>query len=420
MNVCVMGLGYIGLPLAAVLARSGYKVLGVDIKPAVVRSIESGDIHGLEPPLGLLVVEAIRRGSLALCDPVPHADVYILAVPTPLKKKKHQVDLSYVEKAVDSVALRLRPGNLVIIESTVPVGTTEKMSRRLLELRPDLEREGKSLIFVAHCPERVLPGKVLDEMVEVDRIVGGVDAGSTREAGDFYATFVRGSIHRTEARTAEMCKLAENASRDVAISFANELSMLCDKMGIDAANLIRLANLHPRVNIMDPGPGVGGHCIPVDPWFLVQSEPLETSLIRTARKVNEKKTAWLLNRIEETISHFEKPVIACLGLAYKPEVADLRGSPAVSIVNSLCSQNRGDLRIVEPHIKDLPPVLAGFNCCRLVDLEEAIAEASVVALLTRHNSFEGVQARLPDGKVFIDPNGVVSPGWRRSGTEAAN
>lgn len=414
-----MGLGYIGLPLAAVLACSGYEVLGFDIKTDVLRSIESGEMQGLESPLGPMVSDAIRRRALVLCDSVPHAEIYILAVPTPLKKK-HQVDLSCVEKAVDSVAPRLRPGNLVVIESTVPVGTTEEMSRRIIELRPDLVREGKSLIFVAHCPERVLPGRVLDEMVGVDRVIGGVDAGSTRAAGDFYATFVRGSIHRTEARTAEMCKLVENASRDVSIAFANELSMLCDRMGIDATVLIHLANQHPRVNIMDPGPGAGGHCIPVDPWFLVQSEPLETRLIRTARRVNERKTAWLLKRIEETISHFEKPVIACLGLAYKPGVSDLRESPAVSIVNSLCSQNNCDIRIVEPHITDLPPVLAGSACCRLVTVEEAIAEASVFALLTRHDSFEGIQARLPDGKVFIDPNGVVSSGSRKFSMEVVS
>lgn len=407
MNVCVIGLGYIGLPLAAVLARSGHRVRGVDTDPGVIQSVRSGKTPGLEPSLETLAREAASSGSLVPADSVSRSEVFVVAVPTPLGKG-HRADLSHVEAAIGSIAPHLEPGNLVVIESTVPVGTTEHAAVRLLEKRPDLDSGGgKPSFFLAHCPERVLPGKIFEELVGLDRIVGGIDPESTSRAAAFYSSFVRGSVHCTDVRTAEMCKLVENASRDVSIAFANEISMLCSRMGIDSSNLIRLANRHPRVRIMEPGPGVGGHCIPVDPWFLVQSAPRETRLIRSARRVNERKTAWVLERIREAAARFEDPVVACLGLAYKPDVNDLRESPALSIARALCARGTCGVLAVEPHIGTLPPGLRRHSRCRLAGLEEALAAAHVVVLLTRHRAFEGIEARLPAGTVFIDPNGTV-------------
>lgn len=406
MDVCVIGLGYIGLPLAVVLARSGHRVRGVDTDPGVIRSVRSGKIAGLDPSLETLARELTDSGALVPAGSVSGAEVFIVAVPTPLGRNC-RADLSHVEAAIDSIAPHLEPGNLVVIESTVPVGTTERMARRLLEKRPDLEDGGKPSFFLAHCPERVLPGKIFEELVGLDRIVGGTDPESTARAAAFYSSFVRGSVHCTDVRTAEMCKLVENASRDVAIAFANEISMLCSRMGVDPSNLIRLANRHPRVRIMEPGPGVGGHCIPVDPWFLVQAAPRETRLIRSARRVNERKTAWVLERIREAAAQFEDPVVACLGLAYKPDVNDLRESPALSIAKALCEQGTCGVMAVEPHIPSLPASLARSGRCRLAGLGEALAEAHVVVLLTRHRAFEGIEDQLPAGTVFIDPNGTV-------------
>lgn len=416
MKICVIGLGYIGLPIAAVLAHSGHQVRGVDTNHGVVDSLRSGTLPGTEPELAALALDAVRTGRLVPADSVSRADVFVVAVPTPLGNA-HKADLSHVEQAVDTIAPSLEAGNLVVIESTVPVGTTERMASRLLENRPDLATPGgRPLFFAAHCPERVLPGKILEELVGVDRVVGGLDPESTARAAGFYASFVRGTIHSTDVRTAEMCKLVENASRDVSIAFANEVSMLCSRLGIDSSNLIRLANRHPRVNIMEPGLGVGGHCIPVDPWFLVQSAPKETGLIRSAREANERKTEWVLERIREAASRFETPVVACLGLAYKPNVNDLRESPAVFIANALCANEECEVRIVEPHIRALPQPLAGLARCRLVGLGEALEEANVVALLTRHREFEGIESRLPAGKIFVDPNGTIRGGNVEGGT----
>ncbi len=416
MKVCVIGLGYIGFPLAVVLARSGHRVRGVDTDTKRVEAIRSVNLEGIEPSLEALGQEVVASGFLDPVETVSPAEVFVVAVPTPLDENR-RADLSHVDRAIDSIAPHLEAGNLVVIESTVPVGTTERMACRLLEKRPDLAREdGTPSFFVAHCPERVLPGRIFEELTGVDRIVGGTDPESTSRAAGFYASFVQGTIHSTDVRTAEMCKLVENASRDVSIAFANEVSMLCNRMGVDSSTLIRLANRHPRVRIMEPGPGVGGHCIPVDPWFLVESAPLETRLIQSARKVNEAKTEWVLQRIEESVSLFENPVVACLGLAYKPNVNDLRESPAVFIVKALCANGNCTVRIVEPHIRDLPLPLAGFARCRLVGLEEALAEARVVVLLTRHRAFDGIEERLKEGTVFVDPNGTVHEGMKKSGT----
>ncbi len=416
MKVCVIGLGYIGLPLAAVLARSGHRVRGVDTDTKRVEAIRSGTLEGIEPSLDALGREAVVSGFLDPAETVSPSEIFVVAVPTPLDENR-RADLSHVEKAVDSIAPCLEPGNLVVIESTVPVGTTERMACRLLEKRPDLASEkGTPSFLVAHCPERVLPGSILEELLGVDRIVGGINPESTSSAAGFYSSFVQGTVHSTDVRTAEMCKLVENASRDVSIAFANEVSMICSRMGVDSSALVRLANRHPRVRIMEPGPGVGGHCIPVDPWFLVESAPLETLLIQSARKVNEAKTEWVLRRIEESVSRFETPAVACLGLAYKPDVNDLRESPAVFIAKALCENGNGTVRIVEPHIRALPHSLAGLARCRLVGLEEALAEARVVVLLTRHRAFDGIEGRLPEGTVFVDPNGTVHQGAKKSGT----
>ncbi|MFA0889871.1 MAG: UDP-N-acetyl-D-mannosamine dehydrogenase [Synergistales bacterium] len=410
MNVCVIGLGYVGLPLAVVLARSGHRVRGVDTDSEVIRSLQSGNFPGLEPALGFLAGEVTVSGALVPSNSPAAADVFVVAVPTPLRRD-HRADLSRVAEAMDAIAPCLEPGNLVVIESTVPVGTTERMVAELLEKRPDLASpEGRALFHSAHCPERVLPGRILEELVGVDRVVGGTDPESTQKAVSFYSGFVKGTLHATDARTAEMCKLVENASRDVSIAFANEVSMLCARMGIDAGELIGLANRHPRVNILEPGPGVGGHCIPVDPWFLVESAPREPSLIRSARKTNERKTEWVLGRIREAASRFENPVIACLGLAYKPNVNDLRESPSLRIARRLCALQTGEILVVEPNIPRLPRALAGFPRCRRSGLEEALKEADVVALLTRHREFEGIEGRIPAGKIFVDPNGTIHDG----------
>ncbi len=415
MNVCVLGLGYIGLPFAALLARHGHSVRGVDTSESVLRALRLGNLPGLEPSLGALARECVSSGRLVPSGSVSRADVFIVAVPTPVREVR-KADLSFVEQAVDSISPFLEAGNLLVIESTVPVGTTEKMASRLLEKRPDLASpEGRPLFFAAHCPERVLPGKILEELVEVDRVVGGIDPESTEKAASFYRGFVRGAVHTTDARTAEMCKLVENASRDASIAFANEISMLCVKWGIDPEALIGLANRHPRVRIMEPGPGVGGHCIPVDPWFLVASAPEDTALIQAARKTNERKTEWVLERIKKAACRFENPVFACLGLAYKPNVNDLRESPAVKIAGKLCSMKNGEVRIVEPNIDRLCPPLSALPNCRLVSLEEALKEANVVALLTRHREFEGIERRISAETLFVDPNGIIRAGTRKAG-----
>ncbi len=413
--MCVVGLGYIGLPLAAVLAGFGHRVRGVDRNREIVDSLRSGTLSNTEPAIASLALEAVRNGQFVPADSVSKAEVFIVAVPTPVGKT-HKADLSHVRQAVDAIAPCMEAGSLLVIESTVPVGTTETMALRILEKRPDLSSpQGRPLFYAAHCPERVLPGKILEEMVNVDRIVGGIDPESTSRAARFYSSFVKGRVHSTDARTAEMCKLVENASRDVSIAFANEISMLCGKWGIDPDVLIGLANRHPRVQIMEPGPGVGGHCIPVDPWFLVQSAPGDTPLTRAARKANERKTDWVLGKIREAASRFPEPVIACLGLAYKPNVNDLRESPALEIVRRLCSLGIGKILAVEPNVARLPGILAAFPACRLAGLEESLEEANVVALLTRHSEFGGIEGRIPSGKLFVDPNGTVRDGSGKGG-----
>jgi UDP-N-acetyl-D-mannosaminuronic acid dehydrogenase len=396
--VCVLGLGYIGLPTASLLATKGLSVLGVDVKPEVVKTISQGNIHIVEPDLDILVRSAVHSGNLRASTRPTKADVFIIAVPTPFKEGMLP-DMRFVESATELMTPSLETGNLVILESTSPVGTTEWIAAYIQEHRPDLARSGRLAVHVAHCPERVLPGRILHELVENDRVVGGVDKASTEAAVAFYRRFVRGAVLSTDSRTAEMAKLTENSFRDVNIAFANELSMVCDRMGINVWDLIRLANRHPRVNILSPGPGVGGHCLAVDPWFIVASAPEVTRLIRTAREVNLAKEHWVLQRVEERASRFHEPVIACLGLAYKPDIDDMRESPAMAVTRALVDAGHKVLA-VEPNVREVP----GFV---LVPLEEALKRADIVVMLVAHREFLAIDPEILKEKVLIDTCGVV-------------
>ncbi|WP_018176942.1 UDP-N-acetyl-D-mannosamine dehydrogenase [Thioalkalivibrio sp. AKL8] len=400
--VTVLGLGYIGLPTASLLATRGFKVHGVDVRPEVVETINEGNIHIVEPELDVLVRSAVHSGQLrASTDPVA-ADVFLIAVPTPFMDGK-QPDLSYVEAATRALAEMLEPGNLVILESTSPVGTTERVAEWIAETRPDL---GPGAVRVAHCPERVLPGRIIQELVENDRVVGGLDQTSTEEAAAFYREFVSGEVLLTTARTAEMAKLTENTFRDVNIALANELSLICDRLEIDVWRLIELANRHPRVNVLQPGPGVGGHCIAVDPWFIVDAAPEQARLIRMAREVNDSKPEHVVEQVVERASRLKEPVIACLGLAYKPDVDDLRESPALQIVERLAAQSPGKLLAVEPYIEALP---AGLQEQGVVgtSLDEALQLADIIVALVPHRPFRSVPAARIQGKMIVDACGLL-------------
>lgn len=409
----VVGLGYIGLPTAAVIAAQGLDVIGVDVNQHAVDTINQGKTHIVEPDLDALVHEVVRKGNLkAVTKPEP-ADAFLIAVPTPFKGD-HEPDLSYVEAAARSIAPILRKGNLVILESTSPVGATEKMVSWLAQARPDLSFPDQGCaaadVSVAYCPERVLPGKVLLELVENDRIVGGLTHRCGEKAADLYRLFVRGECLITNARTAEMCKLTENAFRDVNIAFANELSLVSDELGINVWELIKLANHHPRVNILQPGPGVGGHCIAVDPWFIVDSAPNATKLIRTARQVNDHKPHYVFARIESLIKDIKietrPPVIACLGLAFKPDIDDLRESPAIEIVKLISEKKLGTLLIVEPNIDSIPIDLEKIPDIKLLDAETAVRAADIVLMLVNHREFYQIDRTLLNGKKVLDTRGV--------------
>lgn len=359
-KVSVIGLGYIGLPTAAIFAREGTEVIGVDINQAAVDTINKGEIHIVEPGLKEVVRHTVAEKKLRATTKPEIADAFVIAVPTPFTENRDG-DLSYIKAAAEAIAPVLVAGNLIVLESTSPVGTTEKMEKWLAAARPDLkfpsEHGENADILIAYCPERVLPGKVMDELVHNDRIVGGLSKASSEAAGDLYAIFLKGNCLKTNARTAEMAKLTENSFRDVNIAFANELSLVCDELDINVWELIRLANRHPRVNILQPGPGVGGHCIAVDPWFIVSSAPNTARLIRTAREVNDSKPLWVLNRVLNTLSKVaeqkQKPIaeltVTCLGLAFKPNIDDLRESPAVSIAKQIAEQHTGTTLVVEPN-----------------------------------------------------------------------
>jgi len=407
-RVTVVGLGYIGLPTAAVLASTGLNVVGVDINPTTVATINRGEIHIVEPALDALVRQTVMTGRLRATTVPESADAFIIAVPTPFKGQ-HEPDLSYVEVAAKAVAPYLKKGDLVILESTCPVGTTEQMTRWLAEARPDLafpmEYGAGADINVAYCPERVLPGKVLAELVSNDRVIGGITPQCSARARSLYQHFVKGECILANARTAEMCKLTENSFRDVNIAFANELSLICDKLDINVWELVRLANHHPRVNILNPGPGVGGHCIAVDPWFIVDSAPELAKIIATARTVNDSKPQYVVDKVKATARSFDQPTITCLGLAFKADIDDLRESPAVKIVAMLAKEPMR-LLLVEPFITALPKGLAGSDNVSLVSLEEALQQAEIVVGLVDHTCFKQIDRELLKRKTVIDARGI--------------
>lgn len=401
LRIAVIGLGYIGLPTAAILAAQGVRVFGVDINPHTVAAVNAGEPPFVEPDLGAFVSGAVSRGLLSASQETPEADVYIVAVPTPFEGD-HAPDLSYIKAAAEALAPQLRGGELVILESTSPPGATQKLADWVLAARPDLAEGDKRPEF-AHCPERVLPGRVMVELVENDRIVGGLTPSASERACEVYAIFCKGELLRTDAVTAEMAKLVENSFRDVNIAFANELSLISDRLGIDVWELIELANHHPRVNILQPGPGVGGHCIAVDPWFIVDAVPDLARVIRTAREVNDAKPQWVIGKVLEAVEGIESPVVACLGLAFKPDIDDLRESPARKIVAELADLlPHGRVLAVEPHIENLPAELANRRNVELVDVEAALAQADLTALLVDHSVFGEVRPSTP----FVDTRGM--------------
>jgi len=416
-TISMIGLGYIGLPTATMFASRKKKVIGVDVNQHAVDTINQGKIHIVEPELDILVQAAVKEGYLkAVTKPEP-ADVFLIAVPTPFKDG-HKPDLSYVESASKSLAPVLKKGNLVILESTSPVGTTEMMADWLKEARPDLsfpkDKGENADIQIAYCPERVLPGRVVHELVENDRVIGGLTDKATQMATELYKIFVKGELIASNARTAEMCKLTENSFRDVNIAFANELSMICDKLDINVWELISLANRHPRVNILQPGAGVGGHCIAVDPWFIVDKTPNEAKIIRAAREVNDHKPNWVIDRIQDTVKEVmslkkitnPKDIkIAFLGLAFKPDIDDLRESPAVEIINIISQLNFGILA-VEPNIKKLPKDLQKNNI-ELIELHRAAEASDILCILVKHKLFiENIQTICRHKKI-IDVVGMT-------------
>ena len=398
-EVVMMGLGYIGLPTAALIAGNKVGVLGVDINPEVVNTINSGKIHIVEPDLESEVAEAVEGGFLRAATEPAEADVYLIVVPTPFKGK-NEPDISFVQAATKAILPLLKEGDLYIIESTSPIGTTEQMADFIYGQRPEL----KDKLFIAYCPERVLPGNVMHELISNDRVIGGMDSASTNKAAEFYSRFVKGDLHLTNARTAEMCKLVENSSRDVQIAFANELSLICDKAGIDVWELIKLANKHPRVNILQPGCGVGGHCIAVDPYFIVSDYPLESKIIGTAREINNYKSFWCAEKIQSSKLQFEidngrKPRIGLFGLAFKPNIDDLRESPAKYIAQKvLQNANNEEYYIVEPNIEE-------HNVFKLTDYRQAFEKADILAFLVAHDEFRNQP--IPEGKTVLDFCGVT-------------
>lgn len=415
-TISVFGLGYIGLPTATLIASCGVKVIGVDVTKHVVDSVNAGKLHIVEPQLGEVLTDVVQKGMLrATMTPEP-ADAFLIAVPTPFKDG-HKPDVSYIQAVAGALSTVLKKGDLVILESTSPVGTTERLAEWLAEARSDLsfpQQAGNAAdVQVAYCPERVLPGQVLKELVENDRVIGGMSEKASAMAADVYRIFVKGNLSVSNARTAEMCKLTENSFRDVNIAFANELSLICDKLDIDVWELIKLANRHPRVNILQPGCGVGGHCIAVDPWFIVDTTPDEAKIIRTAREINDHKPYWVLEKVKAAImsvlSNFPDKsmkdiTVACLGLAFKPDIDDLRESPAVKLTHMIAELGCKVIA-VEPNIVTLPPSLAGSNI-RLEKLTEALATADVTCLLVKHREFKNDVKNIKSMTKLIDIIGL--------------
>ena len=417
MIISVIGLGYIGLPTAAILASSKVSVIGVDVNEKVVDTINKGEIHIIEPELDALVHSAVQNGNLRATTQPEKSDVFMLAVPTPFRAN-HKPDLSYIELACRAIAPVIENGNLVILESTSPVGTTEKMIDWLSADRPDLSfpefgsDKFSADISIAHCPERVLPGNVVRELRENDRIIGGITTHCAERASNLYKLFVDAECLITDCRTAELSKLVENSFRDVNIAFANEISLICDKLDINVWELIKLANHHPRVNILKPGPGVGGHCIAVDPWFIVDSAKDETKLIRTARLINDSKPSFILEKINQAILEIGLKIseisITCLGLSFKPNIDDFRQSPALEIAKKISMMDFKKLYLVEPNISIMPNYFDHHDDIELVDLEFAVNSSDIVVLLVDHNEFYQINLDLLSDKYVIDTRGIWS------------
>jgi UDP-N-acetyl-D-mannosaminuronic acid dehydrogenase len=408
-KVSVIGLGYIGLPTAAVIASRGINVVGVDVSQNAVDTINAGKIHIVEPDLDMVVQAAVTTGKLKATLIPEDADVFVIAVPTPFKDG-HKPDLSYIKAAAEAISPVLEKGNLIILESTSPVGATEQLAKWIKELRPDLsnplDNASNADLFIAHCPERVLPGRVLEELVTNDRIIGGLSPACAKKALELYSVFVRGECIVTNARTAEMAKLTENSFRDVNIAFANELSMICDELHINVWELIKLANRHPRVNILSPGPGVGGHCIAVDPWFIVDSAPETAKIIRSAREINDSKPIYVIDKIKQAADEFKRPVVACLGLAFKADIDDLRESPALDITQQLAQQEVGEIIAVEPNISTLPESLVSLKIQHM-SLEDAMSKANIVVVLVDHSEFKSLSLEIIKNKIVIDTRGLI-------------
>lgn len=398
MKACFIGLGYIGLPTAIIAAKHGVQIIGVDINPKVVEMTNQGHLHIVEPGIEDMLKEVVANGMLKASTKPEESDAYFMVVPTPFKGN-HEPDVSYVEAATRAVIPFLKKGDLYVIESTSPVGTTEMMAEIIFNERPELKGE----IYIAYCPERILPGNVIYELVHNDRVIGGLNPESTEKAIGFYSQFVQGTLHKTDCRTAEMCKLTENSSRDVQIAFANELSLICDKAGINVWELINLANKHPRVNILQPGCGVGGHCIAVDPYFITAEFPAESKIIANAREINNYKAFWCAEKVKNSMLEFElkhhcKPTIAMMGLAFKPDIDDLRESPSKYITTKVMQNcNNANILVVEPNVKE-------HNVFKLTDYKEAYDKADIVAFLTAHTPFKTLEWR--EDKVILDFCGI--------------
>lgn len=398
MKVCFMGLGYIGLPTSIIAAKHGVKVVGVDINPQVVNMTNQGRLHIIEPGMKEMLQEVVNNGCLHASNTPEVSDAYFMVVPTPFKGD-HEPDISYVESATRMVLPLLKQGDLYVIESTSPVGTTEKMAELIFTERPEL----RDHVYIAYCPERVLPGNVIYELIHNDRVIGGLDDASTKKAQEFYSLFVQGTLHPTDCKTAEMCKLTENSCRDMQIAFANELSIICEKAGINVWELISLANKHPRVNILQPGCGVGGHCIAVDPYFISSEFPKEARMIAMAREVNNSKADWCAEKVQNAMLRFEldkkrKPAVAMMGLAFKPNIDDLRESPAKYIVTKVMQKcNNASIMVVEPNITE-------HKIFKLTDYREAYNKADIVVFLTAHTQFKELKWR--DDKVILDFCGI--------------
>lgn len=411
-RLAILGLGYIGLPTAVAIATRGIDVIGVDINPATVAAVSRGEVPFIEPDLAVGVSGAVAMGRLTATSEVPEADAFIIAVPTPFNED-HSADLSYVKAAAEAIAPRLQAGNIVVLESTSPPGTTVKVGEWIAALRPDLRmpRDGENGadIYVAHCPERVLPGRIMIEIVTNDRVVGGLTPRCAEKAASIYRLFAQGEILLTDAASAEMAKLTENAYRDVNIAFANELSLICESLHIDVWEVIRLANRHPRVNILSPGPGVGGHCIPVDPWFIVSAAPEHARLIRTAREVNDYRPHHVAEQVVGKAKRFRAPTIACLGLTFKANVDDARESPAIEVVG-LIAKALPDVQVLasDPYVETMPKLLTEYNNLRLESAHQAVDSADIVVLLVEHDPFKAIRHTRLGGKVVYDTRGA----WR--------